>query len=68
LFLSRNFSNYNTFNALLFDMGQPGFAPSIGMVTNTNWQYGTGDNPFYPYGTDPYRGIGSGIGSGISGV
>ena len=68
LYLSRNFSLNGNFNALLFDMGQPGFPPSIGMVTNSNWQYGTGLNPFYPYGTDPFRGIGSGIGSGISGV
>ena len=68
LYLSRNFSLYGSFNALLFDMGQPGFPPIIGMVTNSNWQYGTGLNPFYPYGTDPFRGIGSGIGSGISGV
>jgi hypothetical protein len=71
LYLSIKFSYYNNFNALLFDMGQPGFPPSIGMVTNSGWQYGSGVNPFYPYGTDPFHGnpgIGSGISTGISGV
>ena len=56
LWLMQHFAVSGHFNALLFDLGQPGFPPVIGMVTNVNWMNGIGTNPFWPDGSAPVSG------------